>query len=71
MTFWYYARKSSIKDDVGVRDPTLVCLFPVQNITKKIKIKEIRIYMFKVKEKSTRKTSITYSKLTIKTPKRR
>ena len=30
--------KSSIIDDAGVRDPTLVCLFPVQNITKKMKI---------------------------------
>ena len=30
--------KSSIIDDVGVRDSTLVCLFPVQNITKKFKI---------------------------------
>ena len=38
MTFWYYfVTESSITDDVGLRDP-LVCLFPVQNITKKIKI---------------------------------
>ena len=29
--------KSSIKDDLGIRDPP-VCLFSVQNITKKIKI---------------------------------
>ena len=29
--------KSSIIDDLGVRDPPLVCLFSVQNITKKIK----------------------------------
>ena len=29
--------KSSIMDDLGVRDPPLVCLFSVQNITKKIK----------------------------------
>ena len=37
MTFWYYVvTKRSIIEDVGVRDP--VCLFPVQNITKKIKI---------------------------------
>ena len=27
--------KSSIIDDLGVRDPPLVCLFSVQNITKK------------------------------------
>ena len=29
--------KSSIIDDLGVRDPPLVCLFSVQNITKKVK----------------------------------
>ena len=29
--------KSSIIDDLGVRDPPLVCLFSVQNNTKKIK----------------------------------
>ena len=29
--------KNSIIDDLGVRDPLLVCLFSVQNITKKIK----------------------------------
>ena len=29
--------KNSITDDLGVRDPLLVCLFSVQNITKKIK----------------------------------
>ena len=29
--------KSSIIDDLGVRDPPLVCLFSVQNITKNIK----------------------------------
>ena len=29
--------KSSIIDDLGARDPPLVCLFSVQNITKKIK----------------------------------
>ena len=29
--------KSSIIDDLGVRDPPLVCLFSVQKITKKIK----------------------------------
>ena len=29
--------KSSIIDDPGIRDPPLVCLFFVQNITKKIK----------------------------------
>ena len=29
--------KSSIIDDLGVRDLPLVCLFSVQNITKKIK----------------------------------
>ena len=39
MTSWYYAvTKSFIIDYVEVRDPPLVCLFPVQNITKKIKI---------------------------------
>ena len=35
---YYIVTNSSIIDDVGVRDPTLVCLFPVQNVTKKIKI---------------------------------
>ena len=35
MTF--IVTKSSIIDDLGVRDPPLVCLFSVQNITKKIK----------------------------------
>ena len=29
--------ESSIRDDLGVQDPPLVCLFSVQNITKKIK----------------------------------
>ena len=29
--------KSSIIDDLGVRDPPLVCLLSVQNITKKVK----------------------------------
>ena len=29
--------RNSIMDDLGVRDPPLVCLFSVQNITKKIK----------------------------------
>ena len=39
MAFWYCAAtKSFIIDDVGLRDPPLVFLFPVQNITKKIKI---------------------------------
>ena len=39
MTFWYYVvTKSSITDDVGVRDPPLLCPFPVHNVTKKIKI---------------------------------
>ena len=39
MTSWYYVvTKRSIIDDVGVRDPTLVCLFLVQNITKKVKL---------------------------------
>ena len=39
MTFrYYFVTKSSIIDYFGVRDPALVCLFPVQNITKKIKI---------------------------------
>ena len=43
MTSWYYAvTKSLIIDDVGVRDPPLVCLFPVQNTTKKIKIQQNR-----------------------------
>ena len=41
MTSWYYAvTKSLIIDDVEVRDPPLVCLFPVQNITKNIKIQQ-------------------------------
>ena len=30
--------KSFIIDDVRVRDPSLVCLFPLQNITKNIRI---------------------------------
>ena len=39
MTSWYYVvTKSFIIDDVVVPDPPLVCLFPVQNITKKIEI---------------------------------
>ena len=43
MTSWYYAvTKSLIIDDVGVRDLPLVCLFPVQNTTKKIKIQQNR-----------------------------
>ena len=43
MTSWYYAvTKSFIIDDVGVGDPSLVCPFPVQNITKKTKIQRNR-----------------------------
>ena len=39
MTSWYYVvTKSFIIDNVVVQDPPLVCLFPVQNITKKIEI---------------------------------
>ena len=39
MTSWYYAAtKSFIIYDMVVQDTPLVCLFPVQNITKKIKI---------------------------------
>ena len=38
MTSWrYIVTKSSIKDYVGFRDPPLVCLISVQNITKKSK----------------------------------
>ena len=33
----YIFTKRSITDDLGVRDPPLVCLFSVQNITRKIK----------------------------------
>ena len=35
---YYIVTKSSIIDDVGVRDPPLAFLFSMQNITKKIKI---------------------------------
>ena len=35
---YFAVTKSFIIDDVGLRDPPLVCLFPVQNITKNIKI---------------------------------
>ena len=35
-------RKSSIIDDLGVRDPPLVCLLSVQNITKNIKTSQSR-----------------------------
>ena len=38
----YIVTKSSIKDDVRVQDPLLICLFSVQNITKNIKIKGSR-----------------------------
>ena len=38
--------KSSIIDDLGVRDPPLVCLFPVQNITKRLKLNEVDIYIY-------------------------
>ena len=39
MTSLYYAvSKNFIIDHVEIRDPPLVCLFPVENITKKIKI---------------------------------
>ena len=39
MTSWHYiTTKSSIIDDLGVRDPPLFFLFSMQNITKKIKI---------------------------------
>ena len=34
----YTVTKSSIIDDLGVRDPPLAFLFSMQNITKKIKI---------------------------------
>ena len=58
MTSWYYAAtKSFIIYDMVVQDTPLVCLFPVQNITKKLKFNEIGIYMFKVKKKRTNKSS--------------
>ena len=39
MTSWHYiVTKSTIVDDLGVREPPLVCLFSVRIITKKIKI---------------------------------
>ena len=69
MTSWYYAvRKSFIIDDVGVRDPPLVCLFPQgKMLPKRLKFNEIDIYMFKVKKKSNRTRSKICSKLTNKT----
>ena len=68
---YYVVTNSSIIDDVGVRDPILVCLFLVQKLPKRLKFNKIDICMFKVKKKSTRTSSIICSKLTIKTPKRR
>ena len=70
MSSWYYVvTKSSIIDDVGVQDPTLVCM--LQNIPKILKFNQINIYMFKVKKKSTRTRSVICSKLTIETAKQR
>ena len=72
LTSWYYAvTKNFFIDDGEVRDPPLVCLFPVQNIIKNLKFNEIDIYMFKVKKESTRTRSEICSKLTTKTPKLR
>ena len=63
--------KNSVVDDVGVRDPPLVCLFSVQNTTKKLKLNEVDIYMFKIKKKGTRTRCEIYLELTITAPRER
>ena len=55
MTSWHYiVTDSSIIDDLGVRDPLLVCLFPVQTLPKRLNFSKVNIYMFKDKKKSSR-----------------
>ena len=63
--------KSSIIDDLGVRNPPLVCLFSVQNITKRLKLNQVGIYIFKVKKKDTRTRCEIYTELIIKAPRQR
>ena len=61
---YYIVTKSSIVDDLWVRDLPLVCFFSVRKI-KKEEQKE------KVKKKSSTTRCEICPKLTIKTPKRR
>ena len=51
MTSWYYnVTKSSIVDDLWVRDPPLVCFF---FLWERLKFSQVDICIFKVKKKST------------------
>ena len=55
MTSWHYiVTKSSIIDDLGVRDPSLVCLFLCKTLPKRLKFNEVDIYMFKVNKETSR-----------------
>ena len=58
-------------NDLGVQDPPLFCLLPVLNITRKTKINEVDIYMFKYKNKNTRTRCEICPNSAIKAPKRR
>ena len=59
MTSWYYiVTKSSIVDNLSVRDPT-----------KRLKFNQVNIYIFKVKKKSTKIRFEICPKLTIKAAK--
>ena len=67
MTSWHYiVTKSSIIDDVGVRDPPLICFFLWKTVPRKSKFNEVDIYMFKVRKKITRTRCEICPKLTIK-----
>ena len=61
--------KSSIIDDLGIRDPPLyfVC-FLCKTLPKILKLYEVNIYMIKVKKKGTRSSCEIYPELTIKAP---
>ena len=58
--------QSSIIDDMGVRDPPLVCLILSKTLQKRLKLNEVYIYMFKVKKMDTRTWCEIYPELTTK-----
>ena len=63
--------KSSIIDDMGVRDPPLVCLIPSKKLPKRLNLNEVYIYMFKAKKMDTRTRCEIYPELTTKTLRQR
>ena len=59
--------KTSIIDDLRVRDPPIV-YFLCKTLPRKLKLNEVDIYMFKVKKKGTRTRCEIYPELIMKAP---